>query len=156
LPYTLESGKLHSYLTNSDKYLRISIKGESKKVISKENSEIIKDPYGLNCIIKRKEIKESLNPSLLVLPSKQIYRKRKYFITDNEKNRNSYCILIDRCTSGADELFQMEIEGLLFSASEAKEQETVKDIVDITFHLIRKYEALKPTTLTKLEWLNNH
>jgi len=50
--YTLEGGKLHRYIITPDNhYLRISMKGESKKAIYKGDSEVVTDPFGLNCII---------------------------------------------------------------------------------------------------------
>lgn len=153
-PYVLEGGKLHQYLiTPENNYLRISIKGKSKKIISKEDYEIISDKFGLNCIIKRKEIKEPLSSTLVTLPAKTIHRKRKYFIVENQKTKNSYCVLIDRCTYDSDELFQMEIEGLLLSSSKKNEEEIVDDIAYLTNQLIQRYDILKPTNLTKLEWL---
>lgn len=155
-PYTLEGGKLHRYvITPNGGYVRISIKGKSKKVVSKEGSGIVADPLGLNCIIKRREIKESLSGNLLALPSKTLHRKRKYFIVENEKSKNQYCILIDRCTYDDDELYQMEVEGLLLSPSRDEEKELVRDVAYLTNQLIKKYPVLKPTTLTKLEWLKN-
>ncbi len=154
--YTLEGGKLHRYIITPDNhYLRISMKGESKKVIYKENSEVVNDPFGLNCILKRSEIKVPLPLNFPISPSKTLYRKRKYFIVENKINKNSYCILIDRCTFDNNELFQMEVEGLLLSPTEDKEREVIKDIVYITKQLIKKYRFLKPTTLTKLDWLKN-
>lgn len=153
-PYVLEGGKLHYYIINpQNDYLRISVKGKAKTIISKENSEIIGDAFGLNCIIKRKEIKEPLSDDVLSLPSKIIYRKRKYFIAENEKTRNSYSILIDRSTYDHNELFQMEIEGLLLNPSATEETEIIQEIADLTNKLIKKYPILKPAPLTKLDWL---
>lgn len=153
-PYTLEGGRLHRYVILDDNdYKRISIKGKSKRIVSKENFEVLDDPFGLNCIIKRREIKEPLSPNLLIPPSKMLYRKRKYFIVENKESKNSYCILVDRCTYDGSELFQIEIEGLLLSSARNKEKEIVKDIAYITNQLIKKYGVLKPTKLTKLNWL---
>ncbi len=153
-PWTLEGGKLHQYLITPEKdYVRISIKGKSKKIITKENSEIVKDCYGLNCIIKRNELKSSLSPELPLLPSIMLYRKRKYFIAENEKTKNSYCILIDRCNCDSKELFQMEIEGLLLNPSKCEETKIINDIAYLTSKIIEKYPVLKPTAMTKLEWL---
>lgn len=74
---------------------------------------------------------------------------------ENRINKNSYCILIDRCTFNSDELFQMEVEGILLPPTKDKEREVIKDIAYITKRLIRKYRFLKPTTLTKLDWLKD-
>lgn len=155
-PYTLERGKLHRYIITPDNnYLRISINGKSKRAIIKENPEVINDPFGLDCIIKRKEIKKPLSSDIFTSTSKTLYRKRKYFLVENKKSGNSYCILIDRCTCEDNELFQMEIEGLLslYSPSMNEEKEIIKDITYITNQLIKKYNVLKPTTLNKLDWL---
>ena len=155
-PYILENGKLHRYLiTPHNDCLRISMKGESKRIIYKGNSEIVNDSFRLNCIIKRSEVKAPFSLNLLRLPSKTIYRKRKYFIVENRINKNDYCILIDRCTFDSDELFQMEIEGILLSPSKDEEKEVIKNIAYITKQLIKKYRFLKPTTLTKLDWLKD-
>ncbi len=155
-PYTLEGGKLHKYLvTSKDEFFRVGIKGKSKTIIQKEGFKVVDDPYGLKCIIKRKEIRRPFdsNIDLSKLQFKTIYRKRKYFLVENEKDKKTYCILIDRCTHEASELFQMEIEGLLDSPLKNEEREIIRDIGYLTCCLITKYPVLKPTTLTKLEWL---
>jgi len=155
-PYTLEGGKLHTYIiTQENDFLRISKKEKAKTLTLKENAEIIDDPFQLGCIIKRREIKKpfELNTDLLELPSKTIYRKRKYFLVKNKENSRTYCILIDRCTYNTHELFQMEIEGLLLSTSKNEEKDVVRDVSYLTHYLTRKYLILKPTTLTKLDWL---
>ena len=49
----------------------------------------------------------------------------------------------------------MEVEGILLPPTKDKEREVIKDIAYITKRLIRKYRFLKPTTLTKLDWLKD-
>ncbi len=158
-PYTLQSGKIHKYFFLSEpKIFRISLSGTSKTFCKKEDLKIVKDPFNLNCILKRKEIKHSKQHFLIKQnkvdnPIKILYRKRKYFLVENQKNKQNYCILIDRCTNNATELFQIEIEGLLSRPNVKSEKEIVKDISYLTNYLINKYPFLKPTTLTKAEWL---
>lgn len=153
-PYTLEGGKIHRYFLIDGQSKRVSLKGELKKIISKQNLEIAPDPFNLNCIVKRREIKTPFNPDLTG-PSQMIYRKRKYFLVENQQNGISYCILIDRCTCGHNELFQMEIEGLLLSSSGEPEKDIIEDIASIANQLVKKYNVLTPTTLTKLDWLKS-
>ncbi len=153
-PYTLENGKLHKYLIANDNYIRLSIKGMSRTITSKEDFELVNDPYGLKCIIKRRELKkhvvgENLNLHFL----KTIYRKRKYFLVENKENNIPYCIILDRSTYSTHELFQIEIEGLLLSPSKNEEKKVIKDISYLTSFLIRRYPILKPTALTKLDWV---
>ncbi len=152
-PYTLEGGKLHIYLpTAGSDTLRVSLKGDSKSVVLKKDPLIINDPFGLNCIIKRYELKMPWSSD--ILDSMMLYRKRKYFIVENTKSRNTYCILVDRCTHEGHELFQIEIEGLLLSSLDANEDAIINDIAYIANKLVGKYSFLKPTTLTKYEWLS--
>ncbi|MCW1296443.1 MAG: polyphosphate polymerase domain-containing protein [Candidatus Parvarchaeota archaeon] len=154
-PYVLETGELDHYLLNQNEFLRISTKGKSKRITRKSNVEILNDPFGLNCIVKRSEEKDSFTASILQLPLKTIYRKRKYFLVENEITKNSYCVLIDRCTHEQNELFQMEIEGLLQFPSPDDENKMIWDISYITNEIIKKYPVLKPAVLTKLNWLRN-
>jgi hypothetical protein len=155
-PYILESGRLHKYIVNhQNNYIRIGLKGDSQTTTLKENSETIKDLLNLNCILKRREIKISQPKKDLNQSLRMLYRKRKYFIVQNNKNKETYCILIDRCTCGAKELFQIEIEGLTLSSLRDKEAEIIKDIAYITNKILRKYKDLKPTTQTKLDWLKS-
>lgn len=155
-PYTLESGKLHRYVSfGNNQYKRISIKGMSKKLVFKNNAEVMEDPFGLNCIIKRREIEEPFSLELADLPSKTIYRKRKYFIVENKANRNSYCILLDRCHYNDQELFQIEIEGLLLSPTKEEEKVIIEDIAYLTNQILRRYKFLKPNPLSKLDWLKS-
>ena len=152
--YTLEGAKMHKYLITLDgTSLRISTKGEAKKVVRKEGLEIINDPYGLNCILKRKEFKEVPTPNLSVSSEMILHRKRKYFLTENERTRNSYCILLDRCTHEDKELFQIEVEGLLLSQELNKEKEVIAELSEITNYLAKNYKCLKPSPLTKVDWL---
>lgn len=155
-PYTLESGQLHYFINLGDgNYQRITSVGRSKKLTMKENLEIVNDPFGLNCIIKRKEVRKPVDSIPNLSSIKAIYRKRKYFIVKNKKTERNYCILIDKATYNTNELFQMEIEGLLLSPSKEEEIEVVNDIAFITNRLVEMYKCLKPTTLTKWEWIRN-
>jgi hypothetical protein len=153
--YTLQEGSLQRYILGQveGKSLRLSIKGRSKSVTSKKDSEVKEDNLGLHCIIKRSEIEEPFNDSLLLLPSMALYRKRKYFAVKNNTTGTSYCISMDRCTSGYKELYQMEIEGLLLAPSNDEENKLVDDIAYLTNALIKRYPELKPTIITKSGWL---
>jgi acyl carrier protein len=153
-PYVIETGELNHYVPGpKGDFLRISTKGRSKKITSKANLEIVSDPLGLDCIIKRKEEKEPFSESLHSMPVKTIYRKRKYFLVENDETKNSYCILMDRCTHENNELFQIEIEGLLLSPSSNEEKEIIQDISYIGKKIIEKYPVLKPVPMTKSDWL---
>ncbi len=153
-PYTLESGKLHEYFIDSSKHiLRISRKGDKGTFTKKGTGEIIKDKFGLNCIIKRDEDKNTIPKN--ITPEKKfktIYRKRKYFLIENENTKNSYCILIDRSSYLNNQIYQIEIEGLLLKSSK-KEKEIIDEIATISNILTTKYPILKPTSLTKFNWL---
>jgi len=152
---TLEGGKLHRYVIGTDnRCVRISLRGEKKRVISKENSEIVRDHCGLNCILKRRETRGDVSAEFLAMPSKTLYRKRKYFLTEGALSGRTYCVLIDRSTYDGQQLFQMEIEELLMEPSEAEETQAIRDISNLTKQLITRYPLLKPTTLTKWSWLN--
>jgi len=156
-PYTLENGTLHQYLVNTNQdhnVARVSIKGDKKVFTVKGKGEIIQDQFNLNCIIKRQEKKYTIDEVKNIISSELLHRKRKYFIVKNILSKETYCILIDRCTDEENELYQMEIEGLLIS-SENKEQELniINDISNIVNHIVKKYPQLQPSTLTKQEWL---
>ena len=152
--YTLEGGGLQRYITGLEgKSLRLSIRGGSKSVTSKGISKVEDDNFGLRCIVKRSEIEEQFNDSLLSLPSMMLYKKRKEFVVRNNTTGTSYCISMDRCTSGYKELYQIEVEGLLLAPSNDEEKKLVNDIACLAKILIWRYPELKPTALSKFEWL---
>ncbi len=154
-PYVIEKGKLHQYTTDKGDPIRISVRENINRMKRKSNEEVIKDEYNLNCILKRTETRERYDKNNSNVLSKILYRKRKYFIVDNIRNKNSYCILIDRCTYNGEELFQIEVEGLSQSSDRVREKEIIKDISYITYNLTKRYPDLKPTTITKDEWVRS-
>ncbi|MDD5416942.1 MAG: hypothetical protein PHU12_03120 [Candidatus Aenigmarchaeota archaeon] len=152
--YTLEGAKIHSYLIAPDEdYLRVSTKGKTKTVIKKSNTEIATDKFGLNCIVKRNENRYPFTEDMKKFPSRILHRKRKYFLVESELTGNSFCILVDRSICNTNDIFQMEIEGLAFSPSSRDEEQIVKDISYLTNQIVERYDVLKPTAQTKLEWL---
>lgn len=157
-PYTLESGRLHKYVVADDGYLRIGVSGEDKTVTVKENLQLAENSYGLRCVTKRIELKDPPKfdiTDVSRLPSETVYRKRKYFIVKKKDMARDYCVMIDRTTYGGNEMYQMEIEGLLLSPSVSDEKEVVEDIAFLTSKMLKRYDALSQTTVTKLDWLKN-
>jgi len=155
-PYTLESGKLHRYVTvpNSNNIYRISIKGNKKKLILKNKLELMKDKFDLNCIITRREITIENNSEIINYPYKEIYRKRKYIVLENN-NQNTYAILVDRCTVAGKELYEVEVESVLFSPTKEEIDFAVEQISTIGNYLVNKYKFLTPVSLTKYDWVIN-
>jgi len=158
-PFVIEKTEFHFYVNkkNTNKNYRINLKQFEKSLVVKSNLEIIKDKFGLNNILKRKEVYIKLDPNILKLPSKDINRKRKYFIVENELGY-TYCILIDRSLSCSmikkcRELYQLEIEVLLQDPSKEELNKKIEDVAFISNFIFKKYSFLKPTTLTKQEWI---
>ncbi len=141
------------YVITEDKgYIRL--RQDLKHVTYKSDQVIMKDPFGLGCILKRREVDRKTPKTLLDRPFILKRRTRKTFIVKNKVNKNTYIILIDRTSVGKDYLCQIEIEHISRKPSLSQEQLIVRDIAYMTNYIIKKYPFLKPTTLTKHEWAN--
>jgi hypothetical protein len=154
-PFTQVGGKLNSYaiLPNND-YQRISIKGEQKVLTVKDEAEVVDDALGLGCILRRREIKSPVDPAQEgKAPTVTLYRKRKYFLVRSERSGREYCILIDRCVHGGSKLFQIEVEETLLRPTKEQENQAAAEIAEITGRILDMHPGLKPTSLTKREWL---
>lgn len=159
-PFFAEGAAIHRYVfkKDSNKMHRITLKGLNQKLVVKSNSEILKDKYGLNCILKRKEVEKKFDPSLLQLPYKILKREKKHFVIKNSVG-TKYHISIDRTLiyetiKENKELYQLEIERISYNPSEKELKKTIEDIGFISNFVVKKYPFLKPTPLTKIEWAN--
>jgi len=148
-PHTLESGKIHKYVLDSDENLRLSMRGGKIKAVTKKDTEVFD-----SCIVKRKEIDVPFSRDMLLMDSINLYRKRKYFVAENTESGESYCILVDRSTSNEKELFQIEVENTSINGTK-NEKAVIKDIKEIVAFITGKYPFLTPAPLTKKDWLKS-
>ncbi len=157
-PHTIEGAKISTYLiTEGNEYIRLSAKGDDRVVTTKEGKEIMGDPYGLGCILRRKEIESTSIPNLENREEISIYKNTKHFMVTS-KEGNEYCISIDRCSRMGGrqsyDLYQMEIESTMMQPSKEQEADAARDIASIIKQLIDMHDELSPTTLTKQEWVS--
>lgn len=150
-PHIYKTGKIHKYIFNKNKIYRITSKANKHKVIIKDKGIIVKDNYNLNNILIRTEKKVKFTKKQLLLPNKQIYKKRKYFIV--KKNLKEYFISIDWCIYNNKDIYQIEIEAILTKPTVFLKQKAVDDISFITKYIVDKYPFLKPEPVTKLDLL---
>lgn len=154
-PHTIVGGKISIYLiTNTNEYLRMSRRGDDSVFTKKEDSKIMDDPYGLKCIVKRRELEGALISVPEIKDELTLYKKEKYFMVRGK--HGNYRVSIDRCSrvnGYRGDLYQMEIESTMMRPSKEQEAVAAREIADITWQLIRMHSELKPTTLTKLEWI---
>ncbi len=148
-----ETSSLHHYIrTPTNDYVRVEPDGHSRSRTVRENVELEEDPYRLGNVIKKREVKEKARANLLQGDSRDLQRRRKYFMVEKTGEKGEYAVVIDRTTHKGHELHQMEVEKVLNSPSEAVEEQSVRNIASIASYIIGDY-SLEPTTLTKGAWL---
>lgn len=156
--YGWEYHTLARYIITEDgRHIRLNNDMKTKHVVYKSKQVVMNDPFGLGCILKRREIKKKNVPdNLLNKPFLLSRRSRKTFIVQNTKTKSVYIILTDRSSVDGDrkDLYQMEIEKVCSRPSLSEQKAYVEDIANITNYVIKKYKHIKPTTLTKQEWVN--
>jgi len=157
-PYTHETASINRYY-KKDGLFKALIKRDKARIITKSDEEIIKDQYNLNCIIKRKEVKGdriSIWSELLTSATLlgELRRKRKAFWIVNKQTKRVYHISLDCCESYNKKLYQVEVEhtGRLIEQKNTKEESIIDDIANITHILVNNF-PLKPSQLTKQNWL---
>ena len=155
-PWTVETSAVHLYdFSDEGKISRVS----SKNITTKSDEEVMKDDFGLGCILKRTEIKikdDCMDGNINILDSlpNTIIKRRKYFLAEDAAGE-TYCISIDDSSNMRRHLFQIEVERTLLSPSKKEERAAVAGISRITYGISKRYPSLKPTTLTKAEWLSS-
>lgn len=132
----------------------IRINNESKMAVYKTAPVVMKNSFGLDCIIHRTELKEKAPDYLLKKKSTERRRTRKTFIMENKKSKLMYIVLIDRTSTAGKDLYQLEVEHICRSPTENEVDVIVNDIAFVTNYILKKYKKLKSTTLTKQEWVN--
>jgi hypothetical protein len=163
-PYTLESASLNKYYQDDQGLFKAIFRGSEVEIVRKGDAEIIKDPFGLNCLLKRKEIKGHIVSvdSKIITSAKlrgELYRMRKAFWVENPKTRRFYHISLDCSLGSPGILYEMEVEytgrytNTESTPETTKEEEIIKDITRITKTLLEKFPELKPSQLTKQDWL---
>ena len=158
-PYTFESASINKYYRNSKGLFKAMFRGNEAEIVRKGNPEIIRDPFGLNCILKRKEKKGDVVPvnSRLIRSAQlqgELYRMRKAFWVENPQTRRFYHISLDCCLGLPGTLYQLEVEYTgRYKPEVGREEEIVEDIAKLTKTLIERFPELKPSQLTKQDWL---
>lgn len=157
-PYTHETASINRYY-KKDGLFKALIKKDKARIITKSGGEIVEDQYNLNCIMKREEVKGdriSIWSELLTSATLlgELRRKRKAFWIVNKQTKRIYHISLDCCESDNKKLYQVEVEhtGRLIKQKTTKEKSVIDDIADITHILLNNF-SLKPSQLTKVDWL---
>jgi len=61
-PYTFESASINRYYRDDEGLFKAMLRRNEAEIVKKSNVEVAKDPFGLNCILKREEIKGNIVP----------------------------------------------------------------------------------------------
>lgn len=158
-PYVHETSSINRYYRGSNGIYKATLKANMARLTIKGETQILDNKSGLTCILKRKENKgqrvtvwsPKLESDELL---NELSRKRKVFWVQSPETTRLYHISLDKCQNEDRELKQVEVEySGLYSSTPLNEGEIVSDIAHITDMLIDKFSELKPTTLTKEEWL---
>jgi len=159
-PFTLVSGSLNRYYQDKKGVFKAMFRGNEARIIRKGKSEIVKDSYNLNCILRREENKGEMIPanSEIFKNSKflgELYRGRKAFWVDKPETKRTYHISLDRCSSDFGELYELEIEftGNYSDVKTNSEEEIIEDIAFLTKFILERFPQLKKSQLTKENWL---
>lgn len=160
-PYTFESASINRYYKEGDGLFKAMLRRDEVEIVKKGDVEIMKDPGELNCILKRKETKGNIVPidSEIIASAQlqgELYRMRKAFWIVNPQTDRFYHISLDCCLGLPGVLYEMEVEytGRYNTKSkDTKEEDIVEDIASITKALIKNFPSLKPSQLTKRDWL---
>ena len=151
----METGKLYHYIQMpAHEYVRFETSGQSRSATVKENFQVVRDPFRLGNVIKRREVEEPIQPDMLKLPYKILTRRRKYFMVERYGGSREYAVMMDRSTHRGHELYQLEVEDVLSSPSQRAESRSINDVASLANYLIEEY-SLEPTTLTKNQWLTS-
>ena len=161
-PFTMEGASLNRYYSDkNNKLLKAMFRGNKMQIVTKGKDEIIQDPLGLNCIVKRTEEKTGYhNIDSKIFQEKlegELFRTRKAFWIDTPQNR-IYHISFDYCQGNPGTLYELEVEyvgtyKIDGHANPITEKEIIDDISQITQILIEEIPELKPNPLSKTEWL---
>jgi len=152
-PFVYETGKVQKFCISKNKYIRYTISKGNAGVTIKNNSQVVKDKYGYNCILIRQELPGNKKDIKNTKRFKELYRKKKYFLIENINNKNTYSFCIDRCSYKNHVLYQIEIEALAESSNKFSISSKVQDILTMLTHLFKNNTQIRSTTLTKQEWL---
>ncbi len=162
-PYTCETHGIQRYYAKDDKTFRASFVGAGIKITGKWGETVIKDPFNLGCILKRRETKGSVIPAdSHVLASAEfigcIDRSRKAFYVTNQATGRFYHISVDDTSGSSSHISQLEIEYVgKFGTNPIEDPESeghiVYDIATITRAILSNDPSLRPTTLTKKDFL---
>ena len=187
--YTQEGASINHYWLTKNKAnqevdgLKLMFLGRAIKPVFKEGTKVLSDPYGLGCILERKEVKGSrfvytkdyYDNFLKEVVRNQgnltylgyLRRSRRAFWLDNRINGRIYHISLDRCLiPNGGILWQMEVE---YTGRHVSYMDTMKQEWQKTKQTIRQEVAelaketlsfcnqsrnvLSPTTITKFNWL---
>lgn len=162
-PFTFSSASINRYYKQGGEVFKAMFRGKDIEIVRKKKTEFVGNKLGLNCILKREEMKGEIVPinSELISSAEllgELYRMRKAFWIVNSNNNRFYHITLDCCVGRSGTMHELEVEytGVYSEYSEnimANEAEIVNDIAEITQILLDNFPELKPSTLTKQEWL---
>lgn len=161
--FTFESASINRYYGNEDGVFKAMLRGNKAEIVVKRDSEIVKDPLGLDFILKRKEKKGvivALDSEMIrnAQLKGELHRMRKAFWVDNVRTGRTYHISLDRCTGEPGILYEMEIEYTAIYKEMAgvmpvNENEIIADIAFLTKAILDNVPGLRPSVLTKQGWL---
>ena len=159
-PYTFESASINRYYRNNSGLFKALFRGKNAHIVTKGKVEVMRNKFGLDCILKREELKGKdmpLSPDVVASAQLlgELHRMRKAFWIENPRTTRFYHVSLDCCHGSPGTLYEMEIEytGRYTDFGKTREEEIIEDIAEITKTLVDKFPELRPSQLTKQGWL---
>ena len=182
--YTQEGASINHYWSRYDKKegtvdgTKLMFIGQKVRPVFKEETEILPEPYGLDCLLERHEVKgepfiytsqsfdrflrkaERLRGGLKYIG--YLHRSRRAFWPENRKSGRIYHISLDCCQSFEGKvMWQLEVEytgryvDRLENISQEEAKVAIRQEVAELAQETRVFcgDCLIPTTLTKFDWL---
>lgn len=182
-PYTKASASVNFYWTRLEKGealdgVKLLYRGGEFRIVTKAQTRIIKDHYGLNCLMIRREEKgerfkhsrENLQRVLAehtekfgaLTPRGCLLRSRLAIWPENLKTGRIYHLSLDRCAQNGRVFYQLEIEYVGKKATyDPTPTDPLNEIIselaalshEVCCFTENEETKLRPSQLTKLEWL---
>ena len=183
-PYIKAGASINFYWTRLEKGkpvdgIKLLYKGQRFRIVTKAKTRILKDIYGLNCLMIRREekgerfehSKENLERVLAestqkfgsLTPQGHLLRSRLAIWPESEKTRRVFHLSLDRCSRNGNIFYQLEIEyvgrkpGYSLVESKIAQEQIIKELSLLSHEVFqlanKKGFVLQPSQLTKLEWI---
>jgi hypothetical protein len=182
-PYTKAGTSINFYWTRLEKGkmvegIKLLYRGQQFRIVTKAQTQILPDEFGLSCVMKRHEEKgerfdlsfENLKNVLAqytekfgqLTPQGHLLRSRLALWPENKKSGRVYHLNLDRCVKDDEVFYQLELEYVgrrpeVKQTNVDPERKIIKELCGLSWSVYlfanRQAQVLLPSQTTKLEWL---